>query len=87
MTVDGTTDRAVDGSIELKARVHGRLLRSASVVELDGVRGRPVLRAQLADLLREEAPLLAVDRFERILAELTDEVAGLGPLEPLLGYR
>jgi pilus assembly protein CpaF len=42
------------------------------------------VRARLAELLRDEAPLLSVDRFERILAELTDEVAGLGPLEPLL---
>ena len=78
-----TVERA-DGSAALKARVHGRLLRSASLAELGGARARPVVREQLADLLRDEAPLLSTDHFGRVLTELTDEVAGLGPLEPLL---
>ena len=42
------------------------------------------MRARLADLLRDEQPLLAAGRFERLLEELTHEVAGLGALEPLL---
>ena len=35
-------------------------------------------------MLRAEDPLLTSARFERVLAELVDEVGGLGPLEPLL---
>jgi pilus assembly protein CpaF len=69
---------------DLKQRVHARLLRSPELVELEGPGRAPAVRARLAELLRDEEPLLPSARFERLLAELTDEVAGLGPLEPLL---
>jgi pilus assembly protein CpaF len=72
-------------SIELKAKVHERLLRGPGVIELDGPDRHRAVRARLAELLRDEEPLLPAARFERLLAELTDEVAGLGPLEPILG--
>src|SRR5262249_44854755 len=42
------------------------------------------IRTRLAELLRDEAPLLTAARFEQLLRDLTDEVSGLGPLEPLL---
>src|SRR5918993_658437 len=42
------------------------------------------IRTRLAELLRDEAPLLTPARFEYLLRDLTDEVSGLGPLEPLL---
>jgi pilus assembly protein CpaF len=42
------------------------------------------LRARLLELLRREEPLLAPARLQRLLVQLTDEVVGLGPLEPLL---
>ena len=42
------------------------------------------MRAAVAELLRDEEPLLSAARHELLVAELTDEVAGLGPLEPLL---
>jgi len=71
-------------SADLKQRVHARLLRSVDTVELDAADGRGAVRVRLAELLRDEEPLLPAARFERLLAELTDEVAGLGPLEPLL---
>lgn len=70
-------------SNDLKQRVHARLLHSPALDELDA-RDRTPIRARLAELLRDEAPLLPPDRFERTLTELTREVAGLGPLEPLL---
>ncbi|MFO7591164.1 MAG: CpaF family protein [Acidimicrobiia bacterium] len=70
-------------SSDLKQRVHARLLHSPALDQLDAGDRTPI-RAQLAELLRDEAPLLTSDRFERTLTELTREVAGLGPLEPLL---
>ena len=69
---------------DLKQRVHARLLRSPTMVEVDGPDRHRVVRAHLAELLRDEEPLLPSARFDHLLAELTDEVAGLGPLEPLL---
>jgi pilus assembly protein CpaF len=45
---------------------------------------RPELRARLARMLREEAPLLASAAADVVLDELVDDVGGLGPLEPLL---
>ncbi|MSO79503.1 MAG: CpaF family protein [Acidimicrobiia bacterium] len=71
-------------STELKQRVHERLLRAPELVELAQADGQRAVRARLAELLRDEDPLLPVVHFERLLSELTDEVAGLGPLEPLL---
>jgi pilus assembly protein CpaF len=46
---------------------------------------RPELRARLARMLREEAPLLAAAAADVVLDELVDDVGGRGPLEPLLG--
>jgi pilus assembly protein CpaF len=46
---------------------------------------RTELRARLARMLREEAPLLASSAADVVLDELVDDVGGLGPLEPLLG--
>jgi len=71
-------------STDLKQRVHERLLRVPELVELAHPDGQRAVRARLAELLRDEDPLLPAMHFERLLAELTDEVAGLGPLEPLL---
>ena len=42
------------------------------------------LSGRLVELLRREEPLLAPARLQRLLTQLTDEVVGLGPLEPLL---
>jgi pilus assembly protein CpaF len=65
----------------LKQRVHRRLVSQ-------GVDDTPAdvesLRQTLGDLLRDEEPLLAAARFDVLLEQLTHEVTGLGPLEPLL---
>jgi pilus assembly protein CpaF len=71
-------------STDLKQRVHERLLRAPGLTELAQPDAQHAVRARLAELLRDEDPLLPASRFERLLTELTDEVAGLGPLEPLL---
>jgi pilus assembly protein CpaF len=68
----------------LKQRVHARLLAVPALDELAGPGREHHVRAQLAELLRDEDPLLPGARFAGLLDELTHEVAGLGPLEPLL---
>jgi pilus assembly protein CpaF len=64
----------------LKRAVHRRLLVEGS----EAVADRTTLRARLAALLREEAPLLAHGRAEHLVDELVREVDGLGPLEAVL---
>ena len=46
--------------------------------------GRAELRARLASLLRDEAPLVTDVAAARVLDELVAEVDGLGPLQSLL---
>jgi pilus assembly protein CpaF len=48
------------------------------------VGGRAVLRGRIAELLRDEAPLVDAPRAERLLDELLHEADGLGPLDALL---
>jgi pilus assembly protein CpaF len=72
---------AESGDAALKRRVHRRLVAESAA---DGAASRDEVTTRLRELLRDEEPLLASARFERLLAELADEVAGLGPLEPLL---
>jgi pilus assembly protein CpaF len=71
-------------SNDLKQRVHARLLGSPSLAELTGPGSERAVRTAVAELLRDEEPLLPAERLEVLVAELTDEIAGLGPLEPLL---
>jgi pilus assembly protein CpaF len=67
---------------ELKQRVHRRLVAEGAdePASSDGT----AVRGRLAELLRDEQPLLAAAHFDELLEELVHEVAGLGPLEPLL---
>ena len=78
------------GDAALKQRVHRRLVAAGGLDPLERLdehdrAGRALaVRTRLAELLRDEAPLLTAARFEQLLRDLTDEVSGLGPLEPLL---
>jgi len=65
----------------LRAAVHARLAQRADITDLDP--GAPLV-AELAALVHAEAPFLARPAVDRIVAQLTDEVRGLGPLEPVL---
>ena len=82
--------RPSGGDAGLKQRVHRRLVAAGGLDPVDHLdeHDRPgralAVRTRLAELLHDEAPLLAPARFEHLLSELTDEVSGLGPLEPLL---
>jgi pilus assembly protein CpaF len=74
-------DRADARDAELVQRVHRRIVGEGGD---DATLTPAALRNRLVDLLRREEPLLAPARLQRLLAQLTDEVEGLGPLEPLL---
>jgi len=69
---------------EIKRRVHLRLLAEP---DANGHPEGASLRGALAELLRAEEPLLPRARHEQLLAELVDEVSGLGPLQPLFADR
>jgi pilus assembly protein CpaF len=93
VTAAAAADSRPSGDRALKERVHRRLVAAGGLDPLDdldrleepqGPARLLAVRTRLAELLRDEAPLLSPARFERLLGELTDEVAGLGPLEPLL---
>jgi pilus assembly protein CpaF len=86
----GSSPHPSGGDAALKQRVHRRLVAAGGLDPLDHLdehdrAGRSLaVRTRLAELLRDEAPLLTPARFEDLLRDLTDEVSGLGPLEPLL---
>ena len=80
--VVGERDVAVDGDAELRRRVHRRLI--AEGADELAPPGEGALRRRLSELLRDEQPLLSAARFDALLDALAHEVAGLGPLEPLL---
>ncbi|WP_461211318.1 CpaF family protein [Desulfocurvus sp. DL9XJH121] len=74
---------------EIKAQVHQRLIDSLDLTAVEEL-APDKLRSEIARLvekiLREEfrsTPMNAADR-RRAVAEIQDEVLGLGPLEPLL---
>jgi pilus assembly protein CpaF len=80
-SVDVAVPVEANSDAGLKQRVHRRLVelgRGEPDVGIDAV------RSSLAELLRAEQPLLSTPRFEELLEQLTHEVIGLGPLEPLL---
>jgi hypothetical protein len=80
--VDTPSGGVTSRDAALKSRVHQRLVGEGTSPEPTSP---AAVRARLRELLRDEEPLLVAAHFERLVAELVDEVAGLGPLEPLLG--
>jgi len=85
------TEPALDGpSPELRRRIHRSLLDYLDLASLDGTNMdaavlRPRVVQALAQIVSQFAPELdpATDRA-RLVAEMTDEALGLGPLQELL---
>src|SRR5436309_1837982 len=76
-----------DPFIDLKARVHERLIRELDLARLStqdpmAVRGQ-VEEASRSLLAAEDVPMARQERL-RLIAEIVDEVLGLGPIQPLL---
>src|SRR3954447_860150 len=73
--------------LELKARVHGKLLNRLNLEALassDRARAESEIRTLLGALLAEEKTPLSLGERETLFVEVIDDVFGLGPLEPLL---
>jgi pilus assembly protein CpaF len=68
---------------DLRGTVHRRLLACDGAETLVGA-APAELRARVAALLALEDPLLDVERRDRLVAAIVDDVVGLGALEPLL---
>jgi pilus assembly protein CpaF len=75
------------GYLELKARVHSKLLNRLNLEALsqsDRARAESEIRTLLGELLAEENTPLSLGERETLFVEVIDDVFGLGPLEPLL---
>src|SRR6187431_552463 len=75
------------GYLELKANVHRKLLNRLNLEALasaDRSRAEGEIRTLLFELIAEEGAPLSMSERESFLADIIDEVFGLGPLEPLL---
>ena len=75
------------GYLELKANVHRKLLNRLNLEALasaDRARAEAEIRTLLFELIAEEGTPLSMTEREAFLADIIDEVFGLGPLEPLL---
>jgi pilus assembly protein CpaF len=76
-----------DPFVDLKARIHERLIRELDVERLAGqdaaaIRGQ-VEEASRSLLAAEDVPMARQERL-KLIAEIADEVLGLGPIQPLL---
>lgn len=71
----------------MKTGIHAELVESldlASIGSIDQVRMREEMRELAAEIVRSRRLNLTDEVEARLLAELEDEVYGLGPLEPLM---
>ena len=75
------------GFEQLKSEVHRTLLSRMDLERLasaDGGKARQAVSALIQDILTSQKVLLNTLEKDRLLADLVNEVFGLGPLEPLL---
>jgi pilus assembly protein CpaF len=80
-----TVSRAIPDAAHRDSGLRDALQRRLLAAPFDPAQlERAELRARLARMLREEAPLLTSATADVVLDELIDTVGGLGPLEPLL---
>ncbi|HKV56531.1 MAG TPA: CpaF family protein [Candidatus Binataceae bacterium] len=82
------SDEIGDSSRKLKVLVHERLLETLDVSKLDTLEPSMVsskVTTAINDTLNEEGRLLTELDRARLVAEIKNELLGLGPLEPLLG--
>lgn len=77
----------IQGGLELKVRLHQRLLDILNLGALDTTTRetlRTEIRGPVMDLLAEERRLLSPVQTDQLIEDILDELLGLGPIEPLL---
>jgi pilus assembly protein CpaF len=76
-----------DKHIELKVELHKRLLDLINLAAIDSM-SREQIEAEVGEIVHEQLALqkhaLNHDERKRLVADVLDELLGLGPLEPLL---
>src|SRR5438105_14606218 len=76
-----------DPFVDLKARIHERLIRELDFSKLQGqepaAMRNQVEEASRALLASEDVPMARQERLT-LIAEIADEVLGFGPIQPLL---
>jgi len=76
-----------DQFYEIKNKIHAKLIEEANLEALDSM-AEDEIRAEISqiveDFLQAEQVLLNVEERQALIAEVKDELIGLGPLEPLL---
>ena len=81
------TTAQIEGAIELRVRIHQRLIDILNLSLLDRAT-REQLRAEIRgpvnQLLNEEKRFLTAAQTDQLVEDVLDELLGLGPLEPLL---
>src|SRR5690349_20835392 len=77
-----------DDFIDLRVRLHQRLI--IDEIDLTAIERMPRSQFEsevgdiIRDMLKRETVALSEDQRKRLVAEVLDELLGLGPLEPLL---
>jgi pilus assembly protein CpaF len=83
----GTAPIDIERHTELKVELHKRLLDLINLAAIDSM-SREQIEAEVGEIVHEQLALqkhaLNHDERKRLVADVLDELLGLGPLEPLL---
>jgi pilus assembly protein CpaF len=83
----GKGEAASTDMVDIKARVHRKLLERLNLANLDSV-GREAaantIRETIQEMFAWENIALNLEERDRLAQEILDEIFGLGPLEPLM---
>ena len=81
------TSSARDASLDLRLRLHARLIEELDLAKLDKLEETELRRqvlVQVTQFARDERMALNAKELESLGASIYDEMVGLGPIEPLL---
>ncbi len=85
--VPADPDGGAEATLELRQRLHRTLIREidqSSLNEMGSVEARTLVEQAVRQIVDREVPASRAGLRDRLLQELTDDVLGFGPLEPLL---
>ena len=83
----GAAEAPLTDMVDIKARVHRKLLERLNLANLDSVgreKAAETIRQTIQEMFSWENIALNLDERDRLSQEILDEIFGLGPLEPLM---